>query len=679
MFTLNHAMLQNSYRDFQTYLQDISAIALLLLPMTLTNAMTVLLGQGLARAEFDTLAGVLFRLSDLLINLYPLALSVVTSYYLAQRSALNAGLFLVYNLVLFYALSSALGLLAAPLYLPHSPLLALLCPLLTLIYNRCHGVPSLVPQSLEFAAVLSRQVRHFFCFAMLCLVLSLSSPALLPWLASLLEALTPDPLVLWGGLGYQLTLGLLGAIGINGHNFLLPLKQQLFHSTAQNLQAWQAGEAPLNVLSQGFYDAFMSMGGSGNSICLLLCILIFSRNRHHRLLALAASPMVLFNINEVLLFGLPVIFNPLLIIPFILVPLVCFVIAYGAIAWGLVPPVAAIVDWMTPPLLSGYLAMNDRPEGALLQLLLMVVGVLLYRPFYHAYAGQEPALADEQVERLTLTQLLHEIKQAARHNRRLAQAQRRVRRMMHTGQWEVHYQRQHATQRPGPSSYEALIRYRDADGSLHGPGFIADFQCLNAMPLLDQLVLQQVFSDMQQLPATQFARIGINISAMSIQQADFVPQLDTLLERYQIPGHQLEIEITEETLLEDHATLLPTMAQLKQRGIQVALDDFGAGFASFPHLMKYPFDKVKLDRSLLLDCKQQKGRQLYRLLSQIGNLADCQVLAEGVETQEELHFVRACGIELVQGYLFARPVPLGELLTQLAKPAAPAEQAPGSA
>lgn len=85
---------------------------------------------------------------------------------------------------------------------------------------------------------------------MLCLVLSLSSPALLPWLASLLEAMTPDPLVLWGGLGYQLTLGLLGAIGINGHNFLLPLKQQLFHSTAQNRRrgAWQAGEAPLNAV-----------------------------------------------------------------------------------------------------------------------------------------------------------------------------------------------------------------------------------------------------------------------------------------------------------------------------------------------------------------------------------------------------------------------------------------------
>ncbi|MCV5976892.1 PTS transporter subunit EIIC, partial [Escherichia coli] len=91
------------------------------------------------------------------------------------------------------------------------------------------------------------------------------------------------------------------------------------------MAAWQAGEASLNVISQGFYDAFLSMGGSGNSVCLLLCILIFARERNHIMLALAAAPLVMFNINEVLLFGLPIIFNPILIIPFVLVPLVSFV------------------------------------------------------------------------------------------------------------------------------------------------------------------------------------------------------------------------------------------------------------------------------------------------------------------------------------------------------------------
>ncbi|MCV5391346.1 PTS transporter subunit EIIC, partial [Escherichia coli] len=80
------------------------------------------------------------------------------------------------------------------------------------------------------------------------------------------------------------------------------------------------------------------MGGSGNSVCLLLCILIFARERNHIMLALAAAPLVMFNINEVLLFGLPIIFNPILIIPFVLVPLVSFVITYASIASGMIDP-----------------------------------------------------------------------------------------------------------------------------------------------------------------------------------------------------------------------------------------------------------------------------------------------------------------------------------------------------
>ncbi|TON77830.1 hypothetical protein CGH50_29505, partial [Vibrio parahaemolyticus] len=72
------------------------------------------------------------------------------------------------------------------------------------------------------------------------------------------------------------------------HNMLFAIKQQIYAATEANMAAWQAGEASLNVISQGFYDAFLSMGGSGNSVCLLLCILIFARERNHIMLALAA-------------------------------------------------------------------------------------------------------------------------------------------------------------------------------------------------------------------------------------------------------------------------------------------------------------------------------------------------------------------------------------------------------
>ncbi|WP_235604308.1 hypothetical protein [Photobacterium kishitanii] len=93
--------------------------------------------------------------------------------------------------------------------------------------------------------------------------------------------LSLNPLTFYGGLSYQFILGLLGAIGINGHNFLFRAKQQLFENTQQNIADWQAGEDSLNVLGQGFYDAFLSMGGSGNTISLLLCVLLFSKEKRH--------------------------------------------------------------------------------------------------------------------------------------------------------------------------------------------------------------------------------------------------------------------------------------------------------------------------------------------------------------------------------------------------------------
>lgn len=85
------------------------------------------------------------------------------------------------------------------------------------------------------------------------------------------------------------------------------------------------------------------MGGSGNTISLLLCILLFSIDRRHITLAISAIPLVIFNINELLLFGLPIIFNPILIVPFVCVPLVSFVVVYSAISLGLVNHVGTIL------------------------------------------------------------------------------------------------------------------------------------------------------------------------------------------------------------------------------------------------------------------------------------------------------------------------------------------------
>lgn len=635
----------------KSYLTDLASIALLLLPLTLSNALAIFLGHVFRLTGLADLSQLLFHVSDILINLYPSAFCVVAGYYLSHKTNVSSALFIIYSLIMFYLVSIENNSLSATYMLPNNPLLALLSATMTYVYCSLFKIRLLEPQALDFSSRLLKHVVHFFLFG------------------GMVRDLGVDPLTLTGGLLYQTVLGLLGSIGINGHNLLFAIKQQIFAATEANMMAWQAGDAPLNVISQGFYDAFMSMGGSGNSISLLLCVLVFARERNHLMLALAAMPLVIFNINEVLLFGLPIIFNPILIVPFVLVPLVSFLITYSCISFGLVPPVENIVNWMTPPIFSGYMAMGNQIEGSILQALIIVLGVFIYRPFYLAYAGKFSAqfranTAYTGIESSIFKSLLNNVRDSNNSSISKSTAQKRLTTILREGELVMFYQKLQSTKKVNVFSYEALLRYIDKDGNLCPPTFVSDFQMLNSMPLLDKLVIERVLADMQQMTLSKDRRIAINIAVATIEQEEFVPHLLSRLAHYGISPEWLEIEITEEAILSNKVFLIKTMEALQAQGIRIAMDDFGTGYASFPHLLKYPFDKIKLDRSLLLDANDQKGRDLYELVAKLGHITHCEVVAEGVETQQEYDFVKGCGVDKVQGYFFARPSPLVDILDE---------------
>ncbi|KKX90716.1 diguanylate phosphodiesterase, partial [Vibrio parahaemolyticus] len=137
------------------------------------------------------------------------------------------------------------------------------------------------------------------------------------------------------------------------------------------------------------------------------------------------------------------------------------------------------------------------------------------------------------------------------------------------------------------------------------PTFISDFQMLDAMPLLDKLIIEKVLSDMKIMSLSPSRRVAINISVSTIEKAYFVQRLQGRLEHYGVSPDWLEIEITEEAVLNDEVSLTNTMIALHACGILIAIDDFGTCYASFPHLLKYPVNKIKLDRSLLLDATDE--------------------------------------------------------------------------
>lgn len=658
--------------SYDNYIRDISIVFLMLLPLTISNAISIFVGYFLNFTGFPEWAVKSFYFSDLLIAIYPTALCLITTYYLASKNNTNAMLVMPYALVMYIAISLSNNLIAVETGLPNNPLLALSTAAFSAAFCLPFRFYPLDASRIDFVSSLYKQVLHFCCFLLLTVLFTNLTRLFILKTSEFKNEVVIDPLTLSGGLIYQFILGSLGAVGINGHNFMFTVKQKLFESTQENIAAWQSGEASLNILSQGFYDAFLSIGGSGNSLSLLLCILLFSREKRHIIFAFSALPLVIFNINELLLFGLPIIFNPTLIIPFVLVPLVSFLIVYWAIALEYVNPVASIVDWMTPPLISGYLATQNSMMGVALQLLVIAVGVLIYRPFYLHYAGRsgirnKAIFQKNEIEQTTLKTFLGDVNQSMENQLNKHQISQRVHKMLTRGKFVMYYQPQVHLKRNDHIAFESLVRYIDENGNVNPPTFIQDFFQLGAMKQLDQIVIDLVLSDMGSMPFNQGCKIGVNISPETISDPDILEYIVQRLRHYKVDPKLLEIEITEEALLEDHKQITRNIQFLQVMGVKVAIDDFGSGYASFPHLLKFNFDKVKLDRSLLLNAKEERGQNLYLLLAKISEVTGCALVAEGIETEQEKNFIQSCGIDICQGFYFAKPMPLDEAVIWLDK------------
>ncbi|CAM3855868.1 EAL domain-containing protein [Parendozoicomonas haliclonae] len=658
---------------------DLTAIALLILPLTLARAIVLALGTLLNYFNLPELASYTQHISNSLIGLYPLALCICTAYYFSHKTSLASGQFIFYTISLYFLFSVETGKISPDLPLPNSSFFAIISSLVTYRFCKAFPLDYLTLGDNTIATKTLRHAIHYLAFVVLSLLLSLLSPPIVNALSAAVRLTGFDPMTLQGALAYQLINSLLWCMGIHGTNILLETKTTIEQISLANIEAWQAGIEPLQILTDGFNTAYLNMGGIGSTFSLVLCILLFTRNRTHRQLALAALPFALFNINEVILFGLPVLFNPLLIIPFILVPLVNILIAYSVTLSGLIPPVETTLNWLTPPLMSGYIATGFSFSGVMLQLVLISIGILIYRPFYLAFAGSHndflsDSLHSEDMDRSLFLGTLDRLRGQTYESRAYSQAQQRLKSTFKNGVLVMHYQEIRPFAAGYPPTFEALIRLKDAQGQLHPPRFIADFQSLKLMPMLDRMVIDSVLKDLQPIPRDKAVRIAINISVASILQEDFADRLLERLDHYEIPRHWLEIEITEEAILNEEASLKTTMTRLQACGINFSIDDFGSGYASFPHIMKYHFNKIKLDRSLLLDAVSDQGKDLYQLIAGIGKIANCSTVAEGVETEEECAFVKDCGIDLVQGFLFARPAPIENVLKALDIPHNPEQQ-----
>jgi len=157
--------------------------------------------------------------------------------------------------------------------------------------------------------------------------------------------------------------------------------------------------------------------------------------------------------------------------------------------------------------------------------------------------------------------------------------------------------------------------------------------------------------------------LSVNLSTQHLEQPALAEHTQALLRKYQLPASCLRFEVTESALMRDHQSAIDTMNALSELGVQLALDDFGTGYSSLKYLKELPIDGIKIDRSFVQDIGIDNSDEtiIEAMLSMAGSLG-MYCVAEGVETEQQLAFFSRRNCYLIQGYLFAKPMPADALL-----------------
>lgn len=178
-----------------------------------------------------------------------------------------------------------------------------------------------------------------------------------------------------------LLVHLLWFFGLHGGNIILPVTSAIFLPLmTANIDALKAGDTIPNVITSGFFDSFVYMGGAGTTLCMLIAMFIVAKRKENRSIAKLGIGPGIFNINEPVLFGVPLVLNPIYVIPFTLTPIVITIISWLSITIGLVPKTISVPTWTIPPVLNGFLATGSI-MGALLNIVCLAIGIAIYIPF----------------------------------------------------------------------------------------------------------------------------------------------------------------------------------------------------------------------------------------------------------------------------------------------------------
>jgi len=238
--------------------------------------------------------------------------------------------------------------------------------------------------------------------------------------------------------------------------------------------------------------------------------------------------------------------------------------------------------------------------------------------------------------------------------------QSRLQQALFRAEFYLHYQPQLDIESGSVVGVEALLRWHNPELGEVGPArFIPVAEDCGLIVPIGAWVLEQACRQAQLWRQAGWPELSmsVNLSALQFRRAGLIETVAGALERSGLPPHLLELELTESILLQDVENNLEIVRQLKALGVQLSIDDFGTGYSSLSYLKRFAVDRLKIDRTFVRDISTDPDdAAIVRAVIQLARSLRLGVIAEGVETKEQLAFLREEGCEEVQGYLFSRPL-----------------------
>jgi lactose/cellobiose-specific phosphotransferase system IIC component len=447
-------------------------------------------------------------------------------------------------------------------------------------------------------------------------------------------------------------------IGSHGSHFLDTYATSLF-------SPW--GTAYDSALaSRAMFNTFVLLGGSGATIGLLLAIAIAAREGSARKVAQLSILPGIFNINETILYGLPVVLNPIYLLPFIAVPLLLNLLALASVNLGFMEIQAVIIPWTTPPIISGWM-LTDSWRGAAFQVIEIGLSTALYLPFVRKV---EAGRIREQSRKLaeTTDAILFEGRARLAVVKRNDQIGLMARGLLSDlradlagNALELAYQPKHALD-GRVVGVEALLRWRHRRyGELSPAVAISLAEDSGDIHALGYWMLEQACACKARWNRQGFDQISmaVNVSPLQLTDHAFVPRLAGILKKHGLRPDEIELEITESRHIPDTLVVDAALRDLSELGIRLAMDDFGMGYSSLLHLRRFRVHAIKIDGSLTRDIlSNTASADIIRTIAALGRAQDIDVIAEFVETQAQRDLLGELGCDCFQGH-FHSPA-LGE-------------------